>query len=120
MRTVNEPPFFLDIREEGFHIYNYENAKIPDYYPEELPDHPGVNLKDLRPGDIITVRAFFGVGSGDSMEVDSGYMDLRVEHVDIDKVLAAIITELPVEYALSQGDSIELFEEEILFKNEMQ
>lgn len=116
----SEPPFFKDIREDGFHIYNLEYAEIPNYYPEEMPDYPGVSLKELKENDIITIRVFFGIGSGEDMRVDGGYLDLRVELVDADKVLAVIITELPDEFALSKGESIELFPEEILYKNQIQ
>lgn len=50
------------------------------------------------------------------MRVDGGHIDLQVEFVDKDKVLAVIITELPEDFALSNGDSIEVFQEEILYK----
>ena len=50
------------------------------------------------------------------MRVDGAHIDLRVEFVDKDKVLAVIITELPSEIELSTGDSIEVFEDEILVK----
>jgi hypothetical protein len=54
------------------------------------------------------------------MEVDSGYVDLQVQQLEVDRVVAIIVSELPEEYALSQGESLELFEEEILCKNEIQ
>lgn len=121
-QTANgdEPPFYAEIRQDGYHIYSLENAQIPNYYPEEPQDYPGVSVNDLEEGDIITVRVFFGVGAGEEMEVDSGYVDLRVEYVDIDRVSAVIVSELPEEYVLSQGDSIEVFEEELLYRNEIQ
>lgn len=118
--NVSEPPFFKDIREDGFHIYNLENAEIPNYYPEELTDFPGVTLKELKEDDIITVWVYFGIGSGEDMRVDGGYLDLRVEFVDVDKVTAVVITELPDEFALSEGESVEVFPEEILYKNQIQ
>jgi hypothetical protein len=113
-----EPPFFSDIKEDGYHIYSLENAKTPNFYPPELPDYPGVALKDLEEDDIITIRVFFGIGKGKNMRVDGGHIDLRVEFVDEDSVMGAIITELPAGFALSTGESIELFEEEILSKAE--
>ena len=112
----NEPPFFSDIKEDGYHVYSLENAKTPDYYPKEIPAYPGVALKDLKQHDIITIRVFFGTGKGKNMRVDGGHVDLEVEFVDKDKVLAVIISELPKEFELSNGDSIEVFEEEILYK----
>ena len=115
-----EPVYYSEIRREGYHVYNLDNAEIPNYYPDLPQDYPGVLLKELAPGDIITIRVFFGVGEGQEMEVDAGYVDLQVDEIDIDKVIATIVSELPEEYALSLGDAIELFEEEILCKNEIQ
>jgi hypothetical protein len=117
-KQPTEPPFFSDIREDGYHVYNIENAKKTDFYPPELPDYPGVDLKDLREDDIITIRVFFGLGAGKNMRVDGGYVDLKVEFVDENKVLAVITTELPKEFALNNGESIEVFQEEILYKIE--
>ncbi len=112
----NEPPFFSDIKEEGYHVYSLKKAKKPNFYPSELPVYPGVSLKNLKEDDIITVRVFFGIGKGQNMRVDGGYIDLQVEFVDKDRLMGAIITELPTEFALSTGESIEVFPEEILYK----
>jgi hypothetical protein len=46
-------------------------------------------------------------------------MDLEVEHIEEDKILAVIFTELPEEFPLETGDSIEVFEEEILYRNKV-
>ena len=115
-KSSNEPPFLSDIREDGYHVYSLKNAKTPNYYPKEIPDYPGAALKDLKEDDIITTRVFFGIGKGKNMRIDGGHVDLKVELVEKDTIMAAIITELPVEFALSKGESIELFEEEILYK----
>jgi len=68
-----EPPFFSDIREDGYHIYSFENSKTLNFYPPELPDYPGVALKDLKEDDIIIIRVFFGIGKGKNMRVDGAY-----------------------------------------------
>lgn len=115
-KSSNEPPFLSDIREDGYHVYSLKNAKTPNYYPKEIPDYPGAALKDLKEDDIITIRVFFGIGKGKNMRIDGGHVDLKVELVEKDTIMAAIITDLPVEFALSTGESIELFEEEILYK----
>lgn len=117
-KPSNEPPFFSDIKEDGYHIYNLKNAKKPDYYPPELPDYPGVDLKNLIEDDVITIRAFFGLGKGKNMRVESGYIDLQIEFISEDRVLATILTDLPEEFALCTGESIEVFQEEILYKAE--
>jgi len=114
----NEPPFFSDIKEKGYHIYSLENAKTPNFYPPELPDYPGVALKDLEEDGIITIRVFFGLGKGKNMRVDGGHIDVRVEFVDKDRVTGDIVTELPGEFALNTGESIEVFHKEIVYKAE--
>lgn len=52
------------------------------------------------------------------MRVDGGYVDLEIEVVEKDSALGSIITELPKEFALSTGESIQVFAEEILYKSE--
>jgi hypothetical protein len=115
----NEPRFFSDIKEDGYHVYSLKNAKKPNFYPSELPDYPGVDLKTLKEDDVITIRVFFGIGKGKNMRVDGGHIDLQVEFVDEGAVMGAIITELPDQFALKTGESIEVFEEEILYKAEI-
>lgn len=115
-KQPKEPPFFKDVRADGYHIYSLKNAKKPNYYAPELPAYQGVKLKDLKEGDTITIRVFFGIGKGKDMRVDGGYLDLKVEHIEDDSVSAVIVTQLPKEFPLSTGDSIEVFQEEILYK----
>ena len=119
-KPKNEPPFFKDIKEEGYHIYNLKNAQKPNYYPPELPDYPGVALKNLKEEDVIIIRVFFGIGKGKNMRVESGYIDIQVEFVDQNSVIGAILTELPDQFALKKGESIEVFHEEILYKVEQE
>ena len=114
--------FHEDIITEGYHIYSLKNAKIPNYYPDEFLDDPAVSLEDLTIGDTITVRVFFRIDDGEDGEdiiADGGYMDLEVEHIEDDKVLAVILTELPEEFPLEKDDSIEVLEEEILYRNKV-
>ena len=115
--TKNSDPAFLnDIKEDGYHVYSLSNARIPGYYPKELPEYPGVSIKDLKIDDVITIRVFFGVGSGKNMRIDGGYLDLEVETIDEESVMAVILTALPEAYPLGQGHSIEVYEEEILYR----
>ncbi len=114
----SSPPFFEDVINDGYHIFSLKNAKIPDYYPNEFPDYPGVSLNDLKVGDKITIRVFFRVGSGKNIRADGGYIDLEVEHIENDHIFAVVLTQLPKEFSLATGDSIELYEEEILQKAE--
>ena len=117
-----DSPFYEDIITEGYHIYSLKNAKIPNYYPDEFLDDTSVSIKDLKVGDMITVRVFFEVGDGEDDEnisADGGYMDLEVVDIGDDKVLAVILTELPEEFPLEKDDSIEVLEEEILYRNKV-
>jgi hypothetical protein len=68
---------------------------------------------------MITVRVFFRVGTGELVRADGGYIDLEVESVEDVSVLAVILTELPKEFSLGTGDSIDIFEEEILYRNKI-
>ena len=111
--------FFDDIITEGYHIFSLKDAKRPNFYPDEFPDYSGVSLKDLTVGDTITVRVFFRVGDGEDIQVDGGYVDLEVEGVYEDNVLAMILTELPDSFSLATGYSIEIYEEEILYRNKV-
>ena len=112
--------FYDDIIEDGFHIFSLSNAKIKGFYPNQFPDYPGARLRDLEVGDIITIRAFFPIGKGDPPRVDGGFIDLEIEHVDSDHLFAVIITELPDEFALETGESVEIGEDEILYKKDGQ
>jgi len=108
--------FYSDIAEDGYHIFSLNKAKTPGFYPNQFPDYPGVKLNQLRVGDDITIRAFFPTGTGEPIQVDGGYIDLEIEHIESDHVFAVIQTQLPEEFALSTGDTIEIREDEILYK----
>lgn len=116
---LSEPPFFDDIKKDGYHILSLENLKIPNYYPKELPDYPGVSLKKLKIDDVISIRVFFKVGNKKDFRVDGGLVDLTVEYIEEDKVLAVITSQLPKEFSLGTGDSIDVYEEEILYKTDV-
>ncbi len=118
--SQKKSPFFKDITEEGYHVFSLKNAKKPNFYPNEFPPYPGVKLKDLKPDDLITIRVFFRVGSGENIRADGGYLDLEVEMVEDKSVLAVILTELPEDFPLETGETIEVFEEEILYKTDEQ
>ncbi len=60
------------------------------------------------------------MGSGENIRADGGYLDLEVEVVEDKSVLAVILTELPEDFPLETGETIEVFEEEILYKTDEQ
>jgi len=101
-------------------LMNRHSSKMSGKMVTTFPDYPGVALKALKEDDIITIRVFFGIGKGDKMRVDGGHIDLRVEFVDENSVMAVIITQLPEHFPWKTGESIEVFEEEILYKTDFQ
>jgi hypothetical protein len=109
-------PFFKDIIEDGYHVFNLENARVPGYYPHKFPMYPGVTLNDLYVGDVITIRAFFRIGAEKNIRADGEYLDLEVVHIEGDSVDGLILTKLPRGYSLQAGSEIEVFQDEILYK----
>ena len=75
-----------------------------------------MNLKDLKIDDVITIRVFFGIGKGQNVRIDGGEIDLQIEHIDEESVMANILTILPETFPLCAGETIEVYEEEILYK----
>ncbi len=50
------------------------------------------------------------------MHIDGGVIDLQIEEVHSESVMANILTALPEKFPLKAGGSIEIFEDEILYK----
>jgi len=99
----DELDFYSEIEEDGYHIFSLNKSKIPGFYPNPFPDYIGVKLNQLKVGDIITIRAFFPIGTGEPIQVDSGFIDLEIERIEPDHVFAVILTKLPEEFAFSRG-----------------
>jgi len=114
----NEPAFLDDIKEDGYHVYSLKNAKVPNYYPPELPNYPGVSINSLEIDNIITIRIFFGIGKGINMRIDGEVIDLQIDEIHSESVVATILTVLPKKFPIRTGGSIEIFENEILYKAE--
>ena len=114
----NEPAFLDDIKEDGYHVYSLKNAKVPNYYPPELPNYPGVSINSLEIDNVITIRIFFGIGKGINMRIDGGVIDLQIDEIHSESVMATILTVLPKKFPIRTGGSIEIFENEILYKAE--
>ncbi len=53
------------------------------------------------------------------MRIDGGLIDLKIEHIDDDEIFGVIITQLPKEFPLEKGSSLEIYKEEILYKTEV-
>ncbi len=108
--------FFDDLTEEGYHIFSRRCGKIQGFYPSSFPSYPELEISDLKEGDTITIRAFFPTSKTTKPKIESGHIDLEVEHVDHEtkKVFGNILTKLPATFALSKGTSIELDLDEML------
>jgi hypothetical protein len=110
------PNIFSDIREKGYVIFSLNKANLPNYYPSVFNEYPGVNIHELKIYDLITIKVFMADGDGNDLpQIIDGYIDLTIESIEGDKVIADILTVLPEDFPLSTGDFIELLEEEILF-----
>lgn len=115
----NSDPLFLnDIKEDGYHVFSIKNSKIPGYYPIKLPDYPGARIKDLKRDDVITLNVFFARWAGEEMRIEARYLDLEVVSVEENSVMAVILTVLPESFPLAAGHSIEVYEEEILYRTQ--
>jgi len=108
--------FFSDLANEGFHIFSRRNAQTTGYYPNAFPSFPEIDITNIKEGDTVTVRAFFPTNKLTPSRIDSGHMDLVVEHVDRDAktLFGNIVTELPPGFALAKGTTIELSLDEVL------
>ena len=112
----SDPLFLNDIKEDGYHVYSIKNSRIPGYYPIKLPDYPGAYIRDLKRDDVITLKVFFARGVGEDLRLEARYLDLEVVSVDENSVMAVILTVLPESFPLAAGHSIEVYEEEILYR----
>ena len=110
------PNIFDDIKEKGYVVFNLNKSDLPNYYPGAFNNYPGVSINKLNVYDIITIKIFMLEETGRDARIVDGYIDLTVESIEDDKVIADILTALPEEnFPLSTGDWMELLEEEILF-----
>lgn len=111
---ADDLPFMPDLIKDGYHIYDLNNLlEDSSYYPGHFPRYPGVSLNDLKVGDRVSCRLFFTRGG----EVEGGYLVLEVELIEVVSIMAMVLTDLPVEFPISTGESMELFAGEILFRS---
>ena len=110
------PNIFSDIRKKGYVVFNLKNSDKNNYYPGTFNKYPGIGINTLNIYDIITIKVFVAEEEGDDLpRITDAHIDLTVESIEGDKVVADILTNLPENFPLSTGDSMELLEEEILF-----
>ena len=93
-----------------------KNADLQNYYPGAFNNYPGINIHELKIYDLITIEVFVADGDGNDLpRIVDGHIDSTIESIEGGKVIADILTDLPKDFPLSTGDSMELLEEEILF-----
>ena len=111
--------FFNDIAENGYHIFSRQHASIGEFYPNEFPDYPEIDISEIQIDDSVTIRAFFPRDQSTRPNIDSGRIALEVEGIDVkaQKIMGNIITELPSSFALSKNTTIELSIDEVLIIN---
>jgi hypothetical protein len=118
--TINQnedlfPEYHADLKEEGFHIFSKKKSKIRGFYPKEFPKYDEeIDISTLKEGDIVTARVFFLVSRDPVFRADGGYVDLEIEFIDGETIWGNILTELPPQFPLAKGTSIELSIDEIL------
>ncbi len=112
----NQSPLFKDITEKGYHIFSLKNAKKPNFYPNEFPDYPVARIKDLKKDNWVAIRVFFLAGTDEYLQIESKLVEMEVGFVYDDSVVLEVITELTDDAPLEKYDSLELYEEDILYK----
>ncbi len=107
--------YHADLEEEGFHIFSKKKSKIKGFYPEEFPKYDEeINLSNIKAGNVVTIRVFFLVSREPIFRADGGYIDLEIEFIDGETIWGNILTELPSQFPLAKGTSIESSIDEIL------
>jgi len=108
--------YHADLKEEGFHIFSKKKSKTKGFYPKEFPKYDEeINISSLKEKDIVTIRVFFLVSRDPVFRADGGYIDLEIEFIDGETIWGNILTELPPQFPLAKGTSIELSIDEILY-----
>lgn len=107
---------FRDIKERGYVVFSNKKKDLPNYYTTIFNNYPGVSIKNLNIHDLFTVKVYVAHGVKYSLlNIIDGYIDLTVESITEDGVVGKIITELPEDFPLKTGSSMEVLEEEILY-----
>ncbi len=107
--------FEAEIEENGFTFFSKMKNRIVGFYPSPFPHFSPIPIEDIEEDDLVSVRAFFRIGSGKSARIESGIIDMRIECITEDnEIWGEIKTELPKKFPLGYGTSINLSIDEIL------
>jgi len=114
---MKTPNIYTDLEQNNYIIFRNKKAKqLKNYYPTISNNYPGVSIKELNIHDLITIKMFVAKGDGEDIpNIIEDYIDLTVESIDGEIIVAKIISPLPEDFVFKTGASIELKEEEILY-----
>ena len=84
--------FEEDLKTDHYHIFSLKKAKQKGFYTSKFPDYDLLSIDELSEGDRITIRTFFAVSLAPIYKVDSGLIDLEIEAIDDERILANILT----------------------------
>ena len=113
---MKTPNIFDDIKEEGYVVFSNKKKDLPNYYTTILNDYPGVSSKNLQTHNLFTIKVYVAHGVSLSLpRIIDDYIDLTVESITDVGVIGKIVTELPEDFPLKTGSSMEVLEEEILY-----
>jgi len=107
--------FSTELDEKGYAIFSKRKAKIPGYYPTRYPEFDEIQIDEVEPDDIITIRAFFVIGKDKHERIDGGLIDVKVEQVRGDEIWANLLTELPPSFPLQTNMTVVLSIDELLY-----
>ena len=111
---MKTPNIFDDIKEKGYVVFNIR-CNLQNYYPSVFNKYPGVNITDLKIYDLITIKIFMLDDKDGDARIIEEFIDLTIESIEGDKIIADILKDLPEDFPLSTGDWMEILEEEIVY-----
>jgi len=99
------PNIFRDIRRKGYVAFNLKGSDKNNYYPGAFNKYPGISINALNIYDIITIKVFVVDGDDNDLpRITDGHIDLTIESIEGNEVIADILTDLPDDFPLSAGD----------------
>jgi len=101
-----------DLLMKSYHILNTSFA--PDSYPNRFPKFKKINK--IKIGGVYVVRLFVKNYSGETYQIDSGMIDIKINTKKSGGFGAEILTLLPSGFPLSKGQIIDVKKEEILYE----
>ncbi len=108
--------FTKKIEDDGYAIFSKNKNKKSNYYPNKFPKMEEIELIQIHESDVIEIRAFFKIEIENNYKIESGLITAKIETIVNDEIYANILTELPSNFSLQRGITIELRIDEIIRK----